>query len=69
MLILEITDIAFFPTDFFSSCDFLLAEKTKAVFCKCLFHNSFLKSVAFPTPLFEEVVSIPVRACRNRSLV
>ena len=59
----------FFLADSISSCYLLLAEKTKDASCKCLFDTSFLNNVAFPTPLIEEVVSHPVRACRKRSLV
>ena len=44
-------------------------EKTKAVSCKCLFDKSFLNTIAFPTPLIEEVVSHPVRTYMDRSLV
>ena len=59
---LEIKYIAFFSAASISSCELLLAEKTKAASCKCLFDKSFLNTLAFPTPLIEEVESHSVRA-------
>ena len=52
-----------------TSCNLLLVEKNKDASSKCLFDKSFLNNIAFPTLLIEEVVSYPVRASRNRSLV
>lgn len=59
----------FYPADSISSCNLILLEKAKGASFKCLFDKSFLNTVAFSTPLIEKVVSHPVRACRNRSLV
>ena len=36
---------------------FAIGGKTRAAFFKCLFDKSFLETVAFPTPLIQEVVS------------
>ena len=46
----KIIDIALFPADLISSCDQLLAVKTKATSCKCFFEVSFLNIVAYLTP-------------------
>ena len=65
----KIIHIPFFPVDSFSVGYLLLAVKTKAVSCKCLFHISFLNTYySFPTEQIEEVVSHPVKACGNGSL-
>ena len=66
---LKTTDIVFFPAVSISSCNLLLVVKTKAAFCICLFDKGFSKTVDLPTPLIEKVVSHPVRAYRDRSLV
>ena len=42
---------------------FATRSKTKAASSKCLFDKSFLNTVAFSTPLIEEVISHPMRAC------
>ena len=47
---LKIIDIALFPADSISSCDQLLAVKTKATSCQCVFEINVLNAVAFPTP-------------------
>lgn len=47
---LKIIEIALFPVDFISSCDQLLAVKTKTTSCKCFFEISFLNIAAFLAP-------------------
>ena len=69
MSLLEIIGIAFLSCDSIFLYYLLLAEKTKAAFCKWVFDKTFLNTVDFPTPLTMEVVSHPMRACRKRSLV
>ena len=66
---LKITNITFFAADSISSCHLLLVVKTEAALCNSLFDKGFFNTVALPTPLIEEVVSHPVTACGNRSLV
>ena len=51
---LKTTDIAFFPVDSTYSCNLLLAVKTKAASCRCVFDKSFLNIVAFLTLLIEK---------------
>ena len=60
--VLENNRHCFFPADFISSGNLLLAVTTEAVSSRCLFDKSFLNTKAFPTSLIEEVVSHPVRA-------
>ena len=59
---LKVIGIDFFPADYTSSCNLF-----KAASCKCLFDKSvqILFLIAFPTPSVKEVVSHPVRVCRN----